>query len=235
LEGLQKAREYAARQPASARVQQFLGQLLLANGDRQGARRAFEAAKSSNPGLVGADLALAELDTSDGKRDEARTRLLAVVASYPGSLPGQLLLAQLEADDGNVAAAIERYRKALNLDARNARALNNLAYLLLDGKQPDEALKYAQQAKQLDPDNAAVDDTLGWTYYQKGIYSLAVTHLQSAVSREVSARRQYHLAMACLKAGDASQGRRALETALKLDPKLPEAQEARQLFATAAR
>lgn len=228
--GLQKVREYAARQPASAAVQQFLGQLLLANRDNAGARGAFEAAKKANPALIGADLLLANLDISEGKRDEARKRLSAVVSAHPDNVAAQFLWAQLEQADAKTGAAIEHYRKLVALDEKNAVALNDLAYLLAESKQPDEALKYAQQAKELAPENSAVDDTLGWTYYQKGMYSLAVTHLRSAVSKQATARRQYHLAMACLKAGDTSQGREALQAALKIDPNLPEAQVARQMF-----
>jgi tetratricopeptide (TPR) repeat protein len=228
--GLQKVREYASQHPASAPVQQFLGQILLANGDRQGARKALEAAKAANPGLVSADLGLAELDTSEGKREEARKRLSAIIASHPDILAAHLLLAQVEIADGKPALAIEYYRRALALDEKNVLAINNLASLLSDARQPDEALKYAQQAKELAPASPAIDDTIGWTYYQKGMFSQAVSYLESAVSKESTARRQYHLAMARLKAGDLNRGRQALEAARKLDPNLPEAQMANQLF-----
>ena len=46
--GVQRAREQAAKQPASAAMQQYLGQLLERTGDRAGARRAFEAAKAAS-------------------------------------------------------------------------------------------------------------------------------------------------------------------------------------------
>jgi tetratricopeptide (TPR) repeat protein len=233
--GIQKVQEYAARQPASAAVQQFLGQLLLANGDKAGARQAFETAKKANPTSVATDLLLASLDMSEGKRDEARKRLSAIVSAHPDNVAAQSLWAQLESEDAKPAAAIEHYRKVVALDEKNVTALNNLAYLLAENKQPDEALKYAQQAKEIAPENSAIDDTLGWTYYQKGMYSLAVTHLRSAVSKDATARRQYHLAMACLKAGDTSEGRKVLEAALKTDPNLPEAQEARQMFGSGAK
>lgn len=228
--GLQKAREHALRQPASASVQQFLGQLLLANGDRVGARRAFEAAKAVRPDLVTAELLLAEMDATEGKRDEARKRLSTVVASHPASIPGRILLAQLEKTEGKTAAAIEQYRQVVALDERNVLALDSLAYLLAESKQPDEALKYAQQAKEIAPDSPAVDDTLGWTYFQKGMYALAVTHLESATAKEGPAVRKYHLAMAYQKAGDPKRARQILEAALKLDPNLPEAQAASQLL-----
>jgi Tfp pilus assembly protein PilF len=141
-----------------------------------------------------------------------------------------MLWAQVEFDDGKYAAAMEHFRKVLAQDEKNAMALNSLAYLLADSGQADEALKYAQQAKELAPDDAAVADTLGWTYFKKGLYSMAVTQLQSATAKGDSARREYHLAMAYLKAGDANRGRQTFQIALKMDPKLPEAQAAQQMF-----
>jgi tetratricopeptide (TPR) repeat protein len=230
--GVQKAREYALRQPKSASVQQYLGQLLTAAGDPAGARQAYEAAKAAKPGLLSVDLALAEIDTNEGKVDEARKRLTAAVSSHPGNITGRVLFAQLELKEGKTTAAIEQYRKALAVDEKNTFALNGLAYLLAESGQPDEAIKYAQKAKEVAPDSAAVDDTLGWTYFRKGMYAMAVTHLESATAKEGTALRKYHLAMAYLKAGDPKRGRQTFEAALKMDPKLPEAQVARQLFGT---
>jgi tetratricopeptide (TPR) repeat protein len=232
--GLQKAREYAARQPKSAPIQQFLGKLLLSSGDRAGARKAFEAAAAAKPDLISVDLALAEMDANEGRRDEARKTLSAVVSSHPENVAGRLLFAQLEMTEGKNAAALDQFRKAAALDEKNALALNGLAYLLAESRQPDEALKYAQKAKELAPDNAAVDDTLGWTYFQKGLYSLAVTHLEGAANKEGTAVRKYHLAMAYLKAGDPKRGRQMLDAALEMDPNLPEAHTARQVFGMAA-
>ena len=91
--GVQKARDYAAKQPASAAMQQFLGQLLSENGDRAGARKAFEAAKAGNPALVAPDLALAELDVSEGQpggSPEEAFRRGSLSPQQPGgpSVPG---------------------------------------------------------------------------------------------------------------------------------------------------
>jgi len=151
---------------------------------------------------------------------------------HPRSVPSLVFFAQLEVKEGKFAAAIEQYRKALTVDDKNTFALNGLAYQLAESGQPDEAIKYAQKAKEVAPDNAAVDDTLGWTYFRKGLYPLAVTHLESANAKEGTALLKYHLAMAYLKNGDPKRGRQTFEAALKMDPKLPEAQVARQLFAT---
>ena len=233
--GLQKLREYAARQPGSAAVQQFFGQLLFASGDRTGARKAFETARTADPSLVAANLSLAELDIVEGKRADARNILSGILSAHPDNVAAHMFLAQVDLADGKPPAAIEQYRKVLELDGTNAGALNDLAYLLADANQSSEALKYAQQAKELAPENAAVDDTLGWTYYRMKMYPLAVKYLESATSKQPTAIRKYHLAMAYWNAGDANRGRQTLEAALKMDSSLPEAQIARQMFGEAAK
>jgi len=223
-------REYGSKHPASAAVQQFLGETLAANGDRPGARKALEAAKAAKPAFLEADFALAELDAAEGKRDEARKRLSDVVSTHPDNKKGHLMLAELEITSGRTAPAIEQYRKAVALDDQDAMASNALAYLLAEIKQLDDALKYALKAKELAPDNAAVDDTLGWVYYQKALYVLSVVRLEAAVAKDGTAVRKYHLAMAYLKAGKSDRGRETLAAALKLNPNLPEAQAAREVF-----
>jgi tetratricopeptide (TPR) repeat protein len=102
--------------------------------------------------------------------------------------------------------------------------------------QTDEALKYAQKAKELAPDNVTVDGTLGWAYFQKGMYGIALRHLKEAVGREGknvidgTAIRRYHLAMAYAKTGDEENASKTLSAALRLDPNLPEARLATQML-----
>ena len=91
---------------------------------------------------------------------------------------------------------------------------------MLSKDNPDEALKYAQQAVELAPDNPAVQDTLGWVYCRKGIYVSAIRYLKTAVEKDSTPLRKYHLGMAYLKAGDRDLGQRMLTAALEADPKL---------------
>jgi len=230
--GLRRLQEYAARYPKSAPVQQYLGVVSVAGGKRAEARAAFEAAKAANPNSADADLSLARLDLMEKKPEDARKRLSAVLAKNDASTPAHLMLAEIEFQAGNSAAAIAQYRKVLEKDSRNLAALNGLAYLLADqAHQPDEALQYAQQAKELAPNNAAVDDTLGWVYYCKGLYPVAAGHLEAAVAKEPNARRKYHLAMAYFKSGDGPRGTVQLNQALKMDSTLPEAVTAQRMAA----
>lgn len=229
-EAAQIIREYALKQPKSAAVQEYLGRVLATSGDRAGARTAFEAAKAARPGFVDADFDLAQLDAAEGKLDDARRRLSEVATSHPDNKNAHLLLARFEMTNGKNPAAIEQLKKAVALDGKDAQVLNSLAYLLAESKQPDEAMNYAQKAWGLAPDNPAVEDTLGWVYYQQGLYPLALVQLEAANAKQGTAARKYHLAMAYLKAGKPERGRQMLDAALKMDPKLPEAEAARQVF-----
>jgi len=136
-----------------------------------------------------------------------------------------LLLAGVEASAGNRSGAISRYRSVLDLDASNIMALNNLANLMAL-QDSAEALKMAQQALELAPDNAAVQDTLGWVYYRKGAYQTAIEYLKLAVSREPTPVRQFHLGMSYLKFGDRTTGNKLVTEAIRRDPDLPKNEQA---------
>jgi tetratricopeptide (TPR) repeat protein len=142
----------------------------------------------------------------------------------------RLWLGNLEEVSGNHAAALEDYRKAVGTDPQNPQALNNLAYsLLTEGKDKDQALKYAQQAVELKPDNLDYKDTLGWILYQTGSYSIAVKHLEVAAKSQ-NAVPKYHLAMAYAKAGEMARAHATLDAALKQNAGVPEASVAQAML-----
>jgi predicted Zn-dependent protease len=216
-------RDYAAGRPKSAPVQLFLAQWLLSTGgNRAQVRAALDAAHAADPDNASAELMLAQLDLTERRYDQARQTLNALVARSPSSTAPRVLLGATALEQGNPGQAIDEWRKVIEIEPNNVLALNNLAYTLADTNQPDEALKYAQRAAELAPDSPAVEDTLGWIFYRKGMHSMAVKHLESAVAGGGTARRQAHLALAYLKMGDTTRGKSALDKARQLDPGLPE-------------
>jgi tetratricopeptide (TPR) repeat protein len=229
---VQKVKEMAAAQPKSAPIQEFLGLLLLAHGDRPQARTAFTAAKAADPNYIRAEMSLAQLDAAENKVDDAMKRLKGLLASGQANSTAQLWLGNLEVVKGNQKAAMEHFRKVVEREPGNAQALNNLAYALLEyADRPEEALKYAEKAVELAPERPALADTLGWILYRRGVYGAAVTHLERAASHQnADAVSKYHLAMAYAKAGDPKRGRVTLEAALKINPNLPEAKMAQELL-----
>jgi tetratricopeptide (TPR) repeat protein len=228
---VQKVKEYASREPKSALVQEFLGQVLMANGDRAGARAAFTTAKTADPQLAAADLFLTQLDVADGKLDLAEERLKSLIAANGNNAIAHLWLGNVEEKKGNHTAALEQYRKAVEVDPTDAQALNNLAYALAEyANAPDRALGYATKAKELAPDNPQYADTLGWIYYRKGLYPVALTQLERAAANDGNVVWKYHLAMAYAKAGDVRKGRAVLDAALKRNPSVPEAKVAKEML-----
>ncbi len=230
-EGVRAVREHAARYPRSAAIQNYLGDLLAADGQPAGARAAFAAALSADPNFRAAQLSLARLDVAEGRLDAARGTLTALLAAHPHDPELWLYMGWLENARKNYPRALAYFRKVVDADPSNVTALNNLAYLLASQTgQFDEALKYAQQVKEMAPDNQGVDDTIGWIMYRKGLYRAAVEYLEKAAQGGDDPVIGYHLGMAYLKTGD-SRGEPVLRAALKKAPGLPEARMAEQLLA----
>jgi Tfp pilus assembly protein PilF len=223
-------REHASKYPNLAGVQFLLAQWLQTAGATKEARASFEATLAADPKHIPAKIALAQRDAAEGRLDAARQRLKEPAEA--GDVTACLVLASVEEVSGNRAVALQMYRSLADAGRGNALILNNLAFLISEHEnKPDEALTYAQKANQLMPETPAIQDTLGWIMYRKGLYSSAVGYLERSVAKDPTAMHQYHLAMAYLQAGDHKRGNEALKAALRLDPRLPEAQLALQLQA----
>ena len=223
-------REYTSAAPNSAAGRHFLGTWLLRNGDIRGARAAFEESKRLDPKSTVADFSLVEIAVREGKLDAARDLLTAVVKREPRNVRALVSLGQVESKTGHSVAAIGYYDQVLQEDPNNVLALNNLAYVLADtGTNPDRALALAQKVKELAPENADIDDTIGWAYYNKGLYQSALDFLKRPAV--TTPQRKCHMAMAYIKLGNRQQAATLLQAALKEAPALPEAQRALQLLA----
>ena len=211
-----------------AGVKYFVGNWLLQKGDRAGARTFFQAAKRINPDFRDAEIALAVADMGEGKLDEARASLKNVMVLRDQDVGLLSQAGALELAAHRVPDAIVQYRKILAIDRNNVHGLNNLAYLLANTNQSEEALALAQQAKELAPGTVEVEDTLGWVLYRRGIYGEAVSYLESAAKKSSDPAIQYHVGLAYLKAGKWERGKQVLTSALKAAPQLEEAQMARR-------
>jgi tetratricopeptide (TPR) repeat protein len=77
--------------------------------------------------------------------------------------------------------AEEQFEKVLAVNPLNASAANYLGYMLADrGIRLEESLKYIQKALQLEPNNGAYLDSLGWAYFKMSRYDLAEPPLAKA-------------------------------------------------------
>ena len=226
-------RQYTSAAPNSASGQLLLGSWLLSTGDIAGARAAFQESKRIDPKPFSADFSLARVAVQEGKLDAARDLLNGVVNREPRNVLALSLLGEVENKAGHSEAAIDDFKRAIQEDPNNVSSLNNLAYLLADTQaDPDRALALAQKVKELDPKSSAIDDTIGWAYYNKGLFRPALDYLAKA-GNGGTPRRKSHLAMVYIKLGERQQAATLIQAALKEEPSSPEAQRALHLLAQA--
>jgi beta-lactamase regulating signal transducer with metallopeptidase domain/lipopolysaccharide biosynthesis regulator YciM len=124
------------------------------------------------------------------------------------------------------------YREALAAAPDNAVVLNNLAFLLAQsGGDLDEALAFAQRAKELVPNLTEVSDTLGWIYLKKNLPDQAVAVFNDLVKQEPSRSTfHYHLGMALAQKGDRFMAVEQLLVALRSNPSPEEQEKIQQLL-----
>jgi tetratricopeptide (TPR) repeat protein len=134
---------------------------------------------------------------------------------------------------GRKPEAETAYDQAVKLDPQNAYALNNLAFLIADsgGGDLDQALTYAQRAKQVMPNLPEVSDTLGWIYLKKNMSDSAMDIFQELVEKmPQNATYRYHLGMAYAQKGDKVKALRELQQALRIGPGKDEVNHIRDLI-----
>ncbi len=107
------------------------------------------------------------------------------------------------------------YARVLELDAHNALAMNNLAFLYAEqGIMLQQALRYALNAVLLEPDNGVFLDTLGWVHYRLGSYDDARDMLEKAVATGIGEEEIFmHLGKTYQKLGQADKAAEMFEKA----------------------
>lgn len=84
----------------------------------------------------------------------------------------------------NYDAAEKAFRNVLMSDPENAGAMNYLGYMFADrGIRLEEAQQLVSKALDLEPDNGAFEDSLGWVYYRLNKLDQAADELRLAVDK----------------------------------------------------
>jgi len=181
--------------------------------------------KNNVPAMV----LLGQLQAADGSPDKAITLYQRAIELSPRDLSLQVSLGTLYERAGNWQQAESTYQKVLTIDAENALASNNLAYLLLEhGGSPTVALTLAQTARKGLPNLPNAADTLGWAYYYNGGYSIAAPLLEDAVKATPDNQAfRYHLGLTYQKLNDPAKAKSELEKVITLNPASPLADQAR--------
>jgi Flp pilus assembly protein TadD len=116
------------------------------------------------------------------------------------------------------AMAEEVLRRVIDRDPEHAPALNALGYTLADeNRNLDEADRLIGQALQIDPDNTAYLDSLGWLRYRQGRIDEAVTALETAYRQSPNAEIGAHLGEVLWARGERDRAIAVWEESLELD------------------
>ncbi len=82
---------------------------------------------------------------------------------------------------GDADESLKWYEKALEMDEKNATAMNGLGYILADaGKDLTRALSLCKKAFGENPENPAYLDSLAWAHYKLGHDKEARTYIKRA-------------------------------------------------------
>ncbi|RFF32322.1 hypothetical protein DZC52_02340 [Wenzhouxiangella sediminis] len=136
----------------------------------------------------------AEMLRSNGRPAEAVSLLAKPLADNPGSTDLLYARALSAASAGNVDLAEQDLRRIIQMEGGNAMALNALGYTLTDQTdRHQEAYRLIQRALELDPDDPATLDSMGWVLYRLGRGEEAVDYLRRALEGDENPEIMAHL------------------------------------------
>jgi thioredoxin-like negative regulator of GroEL len=90
------------------------------------------------------------------------------------SISNDIQIAELAIISNDYELAAAQYIAVLKIESDNTRALNNLAYILIEQDNYQKALEYAKRAAELSPEYPAVLDTYATTLFKTGQFNEAV-------------------------------------------------------------
>jgi len=161
-----------------------------------------------------------------GKADPCDARLKQWLAEHPADTETRRYYADKTAQRGKLALAIEQYGLVLDRNPNDAVVLNNVAWTMNKLKDPS-AVRYAERAYALKPNDGAVADTLGQILVESGDLNRGIEILNKGVADAPSHRElRFHFAQALAKSGDKPKAIEQLVILLGSGGKFPQEAEA---------
>ena len=221
--------------PDNSMFYSLLAAVQTAKQDYPSAIAAYKKAVALNHNNADGYLKLSRLQARTGALDDALATCNEAIRNAPNSYGFYMVMGGIYEKKNDLQSARSSYEKALQIKPEDALASNDLAYILLQtNSNPDLALQLAQTARRGLPELSNVADTLGWAFYQKGIYGSAISMFQEAIKLSAkhkepeSATYHYHLGLAYAKDEQPGLAKQHFERALKIDPKYSDADDVRR-------
>jgi tetratricopeptide (TPR) repeat protein len=197
-----------------------IGQILIGSGQYQQAREIFVLQRRAHPEEAEALYGLeADLFTRSGEQDQAMDVLNEALQQFPQSNTLLYARSMLAEQLGDLAMMERDLRDIIERDPDNATALNALGYTLANRTQRyGEAYELITRALELQPDEPAILDSMGWILYRKGRYEEAVGYLTRAYTEFPDPEVAAHLGEVLWVSGETEAATTVWQGALMRDP-----------------
>lgn len=229
-----EAQKHLSKTENQAVVYQVLGQIKLATREYPQAIEFLSKAVEINPNLTSSYLLIGNAYAAQQKFDAAIEQYERILSKNPKTIPALMMTGLLYDQKKQTKKANEYYQKVLDVNKTHVLAANNLAYnYAKDVGTLDVALAIAQKAREANPNDPSLADTLGWIQYRKGAYLSAIGLLKESNEKFKGNNPEvlYHLGMAYSKNGDESLAAEHLAKALAFNKPFNGRNEAKDALA----
>jgi tetratricopeptide (TPR) repeat protein len=128
-----------------------------------------------------------QAEKAEEEYQKAYSLLSDRVKEFPNDVTARYMLASVCERLGKLEECEEQYRAAMKLDPFFAAAYNNLGYTWIEeNRNLEEAMALVRKALELDSDNGAYIDSLGWGYFKQGKLDEALSELLRAMKYEAT-------------------------------------------------
>jgi tetratricopeptide (TPR) repeat protein len=184
--GIALGREFLAKTPDDIYINIVYARTLAESGKKKDGADVLSRLLQSNPNTIDLYVYLSEIYRQDKRYSDAEKVLLRgeELNKDPGAVERlRFQRAAIYEQQKSFDRAEQLFKEIIDKRPDHASALNYLGYMFADrGVRLDEALHYVGRALEIDPENGAYLDSMGWAYFKLDDMENAEKYLLEAVS-----------------------------------------------------
>jgi tetratricopeptide (TPR) repeat protein len=156
----------------------------------------------------------------DAKQFDTSYQVLAsALKTFPGQQQLMFEVAMAADKLGKTEMFEQTLRNLLKVAPDHAQAYNALGYSYLERNvHIEEGMKLVEKAYQIEPDDAAITDSVGWGYYRLGQLDKSAEYLRRAFSANPDPEIAAHLGEVLWVQGKKEEAKKILQESLKGNP-----------------
>jgi tetratricopeptide (TPR) repeat protein len=175
---------YTTQKPENAWGHFMFGLSASKSGDLAKAEKAFETALTIDPDHFKSLVNLSRVLIDQKRHEDALDKLMHAGDLQPDSNEVYRLMGRAYHAQGQTDEAVNAYRRAIELDDKDAWSMNNLGLLFLETKRAGDALPLLAKAVELKKDVAAFHNNLGMALEHTGRFGAAATAYAGALTAD---------------------------------------------------